>query len=258
MNRHGLSFAVGFCVAGLIVFFVMRHQSAQGSAVWQAGELMGVRQAVEKRLADVSQDIAGRLSAFGREAAADQLFALRLIAENNPSAPEVAGKAGGFMGPMGFAFLSVVDSSGTILSSGNAPASRGDRMPPEGAFRTLSEEPKFVEGDAAGGKTLPSQAGRELCLMARVPIIVADSITFYALGGVTVDEAFLGRLSPMPQVKVLLRRGGAVTGMEGVTTMSEVKDGAVTINGTKYPAFSILPDYAGAGDAPELIVVIKK
>jgi hypothetical protein len=249
MKKHLLSFLLGFIIAGLIVFFIMHHQSRQGSVVWAAGELMSVRHAVEKRLADISQEIAGRLAAFGQETAADQLFALRLIAENNPSAPEVAGKAGEFLRPMGFAFLSIVDSAGTILSSGHFPASRGDRMA-EAAFHKLSEGPRLVEDNAAGKKTLSFQA--------RSAFIVADSIKFYALGGAAVDETFLAKLSPLPQVTVLLRRGREVTGMEGVKTMSDVKDDAVFLNGTKYPAFKIALDFAGEGEPPELIGVLKK
>jgi hypothetical protein len=250
MKKNTVVFIAGFILSGLIVFFVMRYQARQGSEVWAAGELMGVRQSVEKRLADLSQDITTRLAAFAEGAASDQLFALRLMAENNPSAPEVAGKAGEFMAPMGFAFLSIVDSSGTILSSGHFPSSRGDRMR-DSAFSRLSDEPKLVEDlSAAGEKTLSLQARR--------PFVVADSITFFALGGAAVDDALLARLSPLPGVTVLLRRGGQVAGMDNVKTISEVKDGAVLINGARYPAFTIAPAYAGEGDAPELIVVMKK
>jgi hypothetical protein len=250
MKKHIFFFILGFIIAGLLVFFVMHYQSQRGSAVWEAGELIGVRQAVEKRLADISQDITARLAAFAEGAASDQIFALRLIAENNPSAPEVAGKAGGFMAPMGFAFLSIVDSSGTILSSGHFPASRGDRIPGE-LVQKLSDEPKLLPDLSAAGK-------KTLSLQARAAFIVADSITFFALGGVAVDDALLGRLSPIPDVKVLLKRGGEVAGMDSVNTLSEVKDGAVLINGTKHPAFKVSLDYAGEGEPPELIVVMMK
>jgi hypothetical protein len=250
MNKSLLSFLLGFVVAGLAVFFVMRYQARQGSAVWAAGELMGVRQSVEKRLADLSQEITARLSAFAEGAASDQLFALRLIAEDNPSAPEVAGKAGAFMAPMGFAFLSIVDSAGTILSSGHFPASRGDRISEE-LVRQLAEEPKLLEGLAADGK-------KTLSLQARAAFTVADSITFFALGGAAVDGAFLGRLSPVPDVRVLLRRGNEVTGMDNVKTMSEVKDGAVLINGKTYPAFTVALDCAGEGESAELIGILMK
>jgi len=249
MNRHLLSFLLGFIIAGSLVFFIMHYQSRQGSEVWAAGELISVRQAVEKRFSDISQEIVGRLAAFGQETAADQLFALRLIAEKNPSSPEVAGKAGEFLRPMGFAFLSIVDSAGTILSSGHFPTSRGDRMA-EGAFGKLSEEPRLVEDNAAGKKTLS--------LQARAAFTVADSIKFYALGGVAMDEAFLAKLSPVTNVKVVLKRGREVIGMEGVTTMSEVNNGAVLLNGRQYPAFRIMLDYAGEGEPPELIGVLVK
>ena len=102
MKKHLLPFCLGFIIAGFLVFLIMHHRSRQGSVVSAAGELISARQSVEKGLRDISQEIAGRLAAFGREIAADQLFALRLIAEDNPSAPEVAGKAGAFMRPMGF------------------------------------------------------------------------------------------------------------------------------------------------------------
>jgi hypothetical protein len=247
MNRHILSFILGFCVAGLLVFFIMHYRSQRGSAAGEAGEFMVVRQAVEKNLRDLSQDITARLAAFGSEAASDQLFALRLIAENNPSAPEVADKAMGFMAPMGFAFLSIVDSAGVILSSGHFPASRGDRLA-EGVFRRLSEEPKLMEDNVAGTKTLSLQARRSF--------VVADSITYYALGGVAVDGALLARLSPFPEVKILLRRGGEVTGMDGITTISEVTDNTVLLNGARHPAFKVMLDFAGEGEAPELIAVM--
>ncbi|MBN2188718.1 MAG: hypothetical protein JW699_04630 [Chitinispirillaceae bacterium] len=250
MNRHLLSFLLGLLVSGLAVFFIMRYQASRGSEVWAAGEFIGVRRSVERRLAEVSQEITARLSAFAEGAASDQLFALRLIAENNPSAPEVAGKAGAFLAPMGFAFLSIVDSAGTILSSGHFPASRGDRIPGE-LMRKIPEEPKLVEVLAADGK-------KTLSFQARRVFTVADSITFFALGGAAVDGEFLGRLSPMTGVKVLLRRGSEVAGMENVKTMSEVNDGAVLINGKAYPAFSIALDYAGEGEPPELIGIVMK
>jgi hypothetical protein len=248
MNKALLSFLIGLVVAGTAVFFIMRYGARCESAVREAGEFIGVRHAVEKRLADLSQEITARLAAFAEGAAADQLFALRLIAEDNPSAREVAGKAAAFMAPMGFAFLSIVDSAGTIISSGHFPASRGDRLP-AGLLRTLSGEPKLLESIAADG-------AKALSFQARASFTVADSIAFFALGGTAVDGAFLEKLSPMPRVKVLLRRGGEVTGMDGVRTMSEVSDGVVLINGKRLPAFTIALDFAGEGEAPELIGVM--
>jgi len=248
MNKHYLSFLIGFVAAGCMVFFIMHYQSRAAGKVWAVGEVIGVREAVEKRLKETSQDITARLAAFGREVAADQLFSLRLIAENNPSAPEVAGKAGQFMGPMGLSLLEIVDSTATILSSGHFPASRGDLIPEK--FSEVSGEPKMVDDNVAGKKTLT--------LQAKASFTVADGIVFYAMGGVVMDEEFLSRLSPLPDVKVLLRRGAAVTGMQDVRTISAVKDDKVYINDKQYSAFQILPDFAGEGDVPELIVVLMK
>jgi hypothetical protein len=249
MNRHLLSFCIGCAAAGLLVFFIMHYQSRASARASAASEVIGVRDAVEKRLKETCRDLTARLAAFSREVASDQLFSLRLIAENNPSAPEVAGKAGQFMGPMGLSLLEIVDSTAVILSSGHFPASRGDRIPEKSA-RLSGGGPKMVDDNAAGRKTLT--------LQAKVPFTVADGIVFYAMGGFLVDDAFLEELSPLPDVKVLLRRGDTVTGTPGVRTISAVRDNKVYINDKQYAAFRILPDFAGEGDVPELIVVLMK
>jgi hypothetical protein len=252
MKKHIVFFLSGFILAGAVVLLIMHHQSRREGDASAAIRLIAVRAAVEKRMQEKSRDLVDRLSAFGREAASDQLFSLRLFAENNPSAPEVAGLAGRFMTPMGFSLLEVVDSAGTIISSGHFPASRGNRIREK--LANLSDEPKIAEDNAAGEK--------KLTLQARASFRVADSIVLYALGGTIVDEKFLEELSPLPEVKVLLRRGGAVMGMR-VTTISEVKDDAVIINDRKYPAL-VIPVAAAvfAGDtadaAAEFIVVLMK
>lgn len=252
MNKYFLSFVIGFLLAGAVVFMIMHHRSRREGDASAAIRLIAVRAAVEKRLQEKSRDLMDRLSAFGREAASDQMFSLRLFAENNPSAPEVAGLAGRFMTPMGFSLLEVVDSAGTIISSGHFPASRGNRIREK--LVQLSDEPKIAEDNAAGE--------RKLTLQARASFRVADSIVLYALGGTIVDEKFLEDLSPLPEVKVLLRRGDAVMGMQ-VTTISEVKDDEVIINDRRYPALVIpVATAVFAGDttnaAAELIVVLMK
>jgi hypothetical protein len=249
MNRNLLYFfLIGFVLAGLTVFSIMRYQSQRESVAASAVELVAVRQAVEKRLQETCQDIVDRLSSFGREVAADQLFSLRLLAENNASAPEVAGKAAQFMKPMGFSLLEIMDSAGTILSSGHFPASRGNRTPQK--LQLLSGDPEILEDDVAGEKVLT--------LQAKTSFTVADSITFYAAGGMIVDSRFLQTLSPLPEVDVLLKRGGAVLGTQNVRTISEVRDSRVIINDTAYPALQIPLASVGDSAASELIVVMAK
>ena len=252
MKKYLLSFLAGFLLAGAAVFMIMHHRPQREGDASAAIRLIAVRAAVEKRLQETCRDLVERLSAFGREAASDQMFSLRLFAENNPSAPEVAGLAGRFMRPMGFSLLEIVDSAGTIISSGHFPASRGNRIPEK--LAALSDEPKIAEDNVAGEKLLT--------LQVKVTFTVADSIKLYALGGTIVDETFLEALSPMPDVKVLLRRGGAIMGMQ-VKTISEVRDDGIIINDRKFPALVIPTATAGfAGDTAalpaELIVVLTK
>jgi hypothetical protein len=264
MKKHIISFVLGFLLAGAVVFLIMHHRARRDGDASAAIRLIAVRAEVEKRLQETSSGLVDRLAAFGREAASDQLFSLRLFAENNPSAPEVAGLAGRFMRPMGFSLLEIVDPAGTIISSGHFPASRGNRIPEK--LRGLSDEPKIAEDNVAGEKLLT--------LQARTSFTVADSIKLYAMGGAVVDETFLESLSPMPDVRVLLRRGGAIMGMQ-VKTISEVKDDRIIINDRTYPALVIPIASAGlsadlsadnpagfssdtAAAAAELIVVLTK
>jgi hypothetical protein len=243
--KYIAAFIAGVLLAGGIFFFVMRHQTGRSGEASATRELIATREAVAKRLQETGIDIASRLAAFAQEVASDQLFSLRLLVENNASAPEVTGKAAQFMVPMGFSLLEIVDSSSTILSSGHFPASRGDRIQ-EKAMK-MSTEPTVVEDAVMGQKTLT--------LQAKSAFTIADSIRFYVIGGVVVDEQFLAGLSPRENVKVLLRNGDAVMGMKDVRTISEVKDAAVIINDKKYPALQ-LPLPAAGFDRPLVLIVV--
>jgi hypothetical protein len=200
------------------------------------------RESIEKRLQEISHDISVRLSAFADEVGADQQFSLRLLAENNRSAPEVTQKAGQFIRPMGFAVLDIADSSYTLLSSGEFPASAGQNV--SSKVKLLSDDPKMLEDVIVGQKALT--------LQARHNFFIAGSIPFYALGGVIVDEKFLQGLTPYSGVQVLLKQGNTIVGMT-VKTISDLKNGAIIINDKEYPAFEIDLPYTGQGEIPKLI-----
>lgn len=246
MMKYCAAFIAGVLVAAGIFFFVMRHQAARRNETFGVRDLLSTRDAVVRRLEETDRDITTRLAAFAGVVSDDQMFSLRLIVENNVSAPEVTGKAAQFMGPMGFSLLEITDASYTILSSGHFPASRGESI--RDNAQRLSDEPALAEETVMGRKLLT--------LQARTSFTIADSIRFYALGGVTVDEQFLAALSPREDVKIMLKTGDEIIGMKDVRTISEVKDGTVIINGKKYPAFQVSLAAVGFDHAPVLIVAV--
>ena len=233
-------------VAGVIILFSLCQQPKQAAAVCPAGELTLCKKEVSKRLKEMSEDIGARLSAFAAEVMADQLFSLRLLAEDNRSAPEITAKAGQFIKPMGFSVLTIIDSSSQILSSGDFPASTGNSAARKAAL--LADEPKLIV-DHIMGKDV-------LTLQAKKAIRIVDSIPFYVLGGIAVDDAVLARLSPREGVVVLLKQGSAIAGMPGVKTITDVKDNKIVINDKEYGAFQLDLPFAGEGETPVLIVIV--
>jgi hypothetical protein len=238
--------AFAIVTAGIIACFAQCRTNGRGCDT-AAVELAAAKESVTKRLQELSRDIAERLAAFSDEVGSDQLFSLRLLVENNRSSPEVAQKAGRFLKPMGFTLLDVTDSAFVILSSGEFPASAGQNVSQK--VKLLADEPKILEDNIVGQKVLTFQA--------KHTFLIAGSIPFYALGGVTVDERFHEGLSPRSGVRVLLKQGTEVVGMASVRTISEVKNGKVIINDKEYPAFETPLPYAGSGDAPRLIIVLE-
>jgi len=234
-------------MAGAIPVCIMCNQPKPQTTVCSSGEVAVCAAEVSKRLAEISEDISTRLSAFAAEVASDQLFSLRLLAENNRSADEVAGKAGQFIKPMGFSLLTIIDSASDILSSGDFPASAGNSALQKAAL--LSGEPKVIV-DQVRGKNV-------VTLQAKKSISIVDGIPFYALGGVVIDDAFLARLTSRRGVTVLLKQGNAVMGMEDVKTISDVTGGKIVINNKEYGAGRIDLPFAGEGDAPGLIVIVE-
>jgi hypothetical protein len=233
--------------AGVLVFFVMRPHRPASAETNASGELALCGQEVSKRLKEMSEDVGARLSAFAAEVAADQLFSLRLLAEDNRSAPEVTAKAGQFIRPMGFSVLSILDSASVILSSGDFPASAGNSASKKAA--ALSDAPKFFV-DRIMGKNV-------LTLQAKKTIRIVDSIPLYTVGGIAIDDSVLMRLSPREGVVVLVKQGSAVAGMAGVRTISEIKNGKIVINDKEYPAFDLPLPFVGEGDPPVIITVLQ-
>jgi hypothetical protein len=223
------------------------RQTKNVAASVDTSELAVLKTSVEQRLKETTVDIKTRLSAFCKEVAGDQLFSLRLLVENNPTAPEVTNKATQFLKPMGFSLLEIADSGYTLISCGQFPASVGNSIASKGEL--LTDEPVVLADRVMAGEVLSFQA--------KCAFTIAESINFYAMGGVVIDGDWLKRLSPREGVTVLLKQGATVLGLDNVKTISEVKEGKVIINDKEYAAIEIPLPYAQSAEAPSLIAVLK-
>lgn len=249
--KYVLVFLLGLLIGGVGgagVYLVLQRQAKTADAPVDTSELAVLKSSVTQRLRETTADIKTRLSAFCKEVAGDQLFSLRLLVENNPTAPEVTNKACQFLKPMGFSLLEIADSGFTLISCGQFPASVGNSVVSKGEL--LFDEPAVLTDRIMSGEVLSYQA--------KCAFTIAESITFYAMGGVVIDNAWLKRLSPREGVTVLLKQGATVFGLDNVKTISEVKDGKVIINDKEYAAVEIPLLSAGNAAAPHLIAVLKK
>lgn len=242
------AFIAGFLLASVIFLLALlsqirlRHEAETNARLAFAGQM--VRIAIEQK----ERDIAERLAAFAEATKSDQMFSLRLLAENNPTAPEVNARASKFLGPMGFSFLDITDSAGTILSSGRFPASAGNSIARK--MTQLSGEPRFME-DNLMGVAVPT-------LQAEALFKVADCITFHALGGIVIDSALLSRLSPCEGVTVFLRYDTTTMGLPNVQKISDVRNRRIMINDKEYPAVQLPFSTVDGKAEPILIVVLMK
>ena len=228
------------------MFLILQRKPEMAEPKNESPELATMKETVQRRLSEMSDDISNRLKMFSQEVASDQLFSLRLLVENNPSAPEVTNKAVQFLKPMGFSLLDVADSGYTLLSCGQFPASVGTSVEEKGV--QLSETPVIIPDKVMGKDVLSFQA--------KYPFRIAESLRFFAIGGIIIDEAWLRKLAPREGVTILLKKGASVMGMEDVRTISEVKDGNVLINDKEYQAAEIPLPWIGGGDAPSLIAIL--
>ena len=238
-------FLFGAIAAAAIAAYFQVRQARECREAVTVNELTSAGQATSQCLQQVKQTISSRLIAFAQETALDQMFFLHLLVENDPSATEVTEKAAHYQKIMGFSLLSIVDSAGTILSSGHFPASAGNSAAAQ--LAALSDEPRFIDDNVMGRKVLT--------LQATVAFTVADSIRFHALGGMIVDSAFLVKLSPRKGVTVLLRQNATVMGMPDIKKISDVNNDHIVINDLRYPALR-LPIEGAPGAAPLALIVV--
>ncbi len=241
-----ISILIALVSAG-VVFFTVNKKLAPLSREYALRDLITTTNTVKKNSDDLSLRLVSQLSGFCLTVADDRDFAMKLIVEKDYSAPEVADIATRHMKAMGFAFLEVTDSDYRILSSGHFPASAGNRAKgkkelPEGSASYILDNIKGT---------------RVLSLQVKIPFSCTGA-ALYAFGGIRADSVLIARLRPHDGIQVLLEHDGGVLGMDGVETMSEIKDNTIFINDKPWLASSLTLPRADEGNRLSLILLMEK
>ena len=242
-----LSVLISIIVTAGLMFFLMNLRISKIKNAADLDKLLVAEQTVQKRFEELSLQIASQLEAFSEVIASYKDFSLKILVENDRSSPVVTEMASQFLRPMGFSVLEITDSSWTILSSGHFPASAGNSSA-EKAGR-LSKKAALCTEDIMGVPTLTFQAKTTFSIAG---------FTFHVAGGLTLDKTLLERLTPAGNVTLVLKKGDEYIGMEGIGSISAIKDHRIIINDKEYPASEIEVSSAGLDEKVLLIVIIDK
>ena len=96
-----------------------------------------------------------------------------------------------------------------------------------------------------------------LTLQAKTSFSIAG-FNFCTSGGVTIDEAFLDRLTPNDNVTLLLKQGEVYLGKGEIRSVSPITDNQIIINDIPLPASAIAVPSSGLGEELTLIVISGK
>jgi hypothetical protein len=234
-------------VVGGGTFFSLKSIGSKQQTQCDLQTLLTAKQTVQKRLEDFSTRTQAQLQSLARVVEADKEFSLRILVENDRSAPAVTEMAGQFIDPMGLSVLEITDSSRTILSSGHFPASAGNKSMHKAGV--LSTKLTATMENLRGTPTLT--------LLAEYPFAIAG-FRFFLSGGIVVDTKLLELLTPIERILLLLKNGDTYLGMENITSVSAISDNQIIINDEKYPAAEIELPVAGMDRKISLIVVLKQ
>jgi hypothetical protein len=211
-------------------------------------ELLYIGQIINSQILNQSQKLSEQLSAFSKVIASDREFSMKLLVENNRSAPEVTEAAVRYMEPMGLSILEISDSQHVLLSCGEFEANAGTSI--AGKEALLGEKGVFIE-DAIKGKS-------ELTMQAKAKFKILDG-QYYCCGGFIVDDKFLKQVDPGNGFKFFFKQGQKVFGLENAEGLSNLTDSTVVMNAKTYPVMSFaLPIAAGSAEALSCIVLQNK
>jgi len=245
MKNNIAKFILSLCISCILcLMFSCKHAPKQNQSV---NELSDMRCIVERQIQNQSRQIADQVASFSRGVAADRDFSMKLLVENNRSAPEVTDFAQRYMEPMGLSFLEITDSLHILLSCAQFPASAGTSIADKAAL--LGDQASFIMDNVKGKKTLT--------LQAQLRFKILDSV-LYCSGGKNVDEDFIAGLAVANGFKILLKQGQNIIGADPGAAVSSNTDSSITVSDTTYAAMSIPLPFAGQGDRPMLILVNEK
>lgn len=193
-----------------------------------------------KSFKSLSGRVEKQLSAFGRIVSDDMDFAMKLSIDGDISAPEISEFALQYMGPMGFSFLEIVDSSYVILSSGHFPSSNGN----------VAMDHQEMPENRAIIRQKDLKGEKHTALLMKVPFNCAG-IKLFAVGGIKLTNDLLAAFSPNSSSQVIIKNGDQIVGLD-VKTISELKDHKIIINDKTYYASSTTLNMP---NNPELITI---
>ena len=244
--KTGIAALIAAVIAAAATFFTMKAVNSSQDTDCSTRQLLIAKKTVQKRLDDLSMSIQSQLQSFSEVVAARKDFSLRLLVENDRSAPEVTELAFQFLKPMEFSVLEITDSSRSILSSGHFPASAGNKSMHKPGV--LSKKPAVTMENIMGAQTLTMQAESGFSIAG---------FRFFVTGGIAVDKKLLEKLSPNENVQLLLKNGDSYTGMDNISSVSAITDNHLIINDRRYPAAEIDLPVAGIDSKISLIVLMK-
>jgi hypothetical protein len=236
-----ITVVIGLCSA--VVGYVVHLQiSASETVSIQDSRFDQIELVVQKNIRQISDDIENRLSSFADAVAEDRVFSLRLLGEQDRSSPDVTQFASRFIKPMNFSILDIVDSSFSVVSSGQFTANAGSNVTEK--ISALEKKPGFYKDKIMGESVLTFQA--------RKAFKIAD-IPFYVSGGCFVNKQFLEKVAPNDSCSLFLKIGDEIFGNDTIRTVSDLKGHTMIINDKKYEAV-IVPVQSGTKSSPQIVV----
>ncbi len=200
---------------------------------------------IEKKLDDCSDRIARQLNGFTAMVSEDRDFIMKLLVENDYTAPEVAEIAGQYIKAMGLSFLEITDENFRILSSGHFPAGAGSQALTK---KDMPEnKPVWMVENSKGNKVLS--------LQIKIPFS-CEGVHLFCVGGILVDDSFLNTIRPFEECLLILKQGNEIRGFDSIQKMSEIKENKIIINDKPWLAASFTLPWVGQEDEPELILLL--
>ena len=243
-----LTHLIAIVLGASLMFLLVQQRIADIPRDQAMLELIHTRAIIEQDLERRGEQLTGTLRAFANAVADDRDFAMRLIVEQDPSAPEVSGIASRYIGVAGLSLLAVADSTSTLISCGHFPAAAGNSVSDK--IATLDTQTVFIMDNIKGEPVLTWQA--------RTECAIADAARLNCVGGSIVDHEFIESLVPREGVKLLFQYGDMHIGLGSIETMSEIEDNRMIVDGTTYLATSVVLPYRGEGEPPRLILLMNE